>query len=203
MELNKLWEQHIIDSGVDFVYFVDASALPADAVNGYTCAVLFGKALSREYINALRADQKPKRQEVHSTERKMDTLAEKLAGQLEDAGYKSAAKLKFAQLPHKTVALRAGIGFIGKNNLLVSDQYGCALMLGKVLTTAPFVTMRKMPKEPQCGDCSICVDVCPTKALLGKTWSVNTSRDEIINRKLCSLCLKCMIWCPYTEEYAK
>ena len=203
MELNKLWEQHIIDSGADFVYFVDASALPADAVNGYTCAVLFGKALSREYINALRADQKPKRQEVHSTERKMDTLAEKLAGQLEDAGYKSAAKLKFAQLPHKTVALRAGIGFIGKNNLLVSDQYGCALMLGKVLTTAPFVTMRKMPKEPQCGDCSICVDVCPTKALLGKTWSVNTSRDEIINRKLCSLCLKCMIWCPYTEEYAK
>jgi len=203
MELNKLWEQHIIDSGVDFVYFVDASALPADAVNGYTCAVLFGKALSREYINALRADQKPKRQEVHSTERKMDTLAEKLAGQLEDAGYKSAAKLKFAQLPHKTVALRAGIGFIGKNNLLVSDQYGCALMLGKVLTTAPFVTMRKMPKEPQCGDCSICVDVCPSKALQGKTWSVNTSRDEIINRKLCSLCLKCMIWCPHTEEYAK
>ena len=203
MELNNFWEQHIIDSGVDFVYFVDASALPADAVNGYTCAVLFGKALSREYINALRADQKPKRQEVHSTERKMDTLAEKLAGQLEDAGYKSAAKLKFAQLPHKTVALRAGIGFIGKNNLLVSDQYGCALMLGKVLTTAPFVTMRKMPKEPQCGDCSICVDVCPSKALQGKTWSVNTSRDEIINRKLCSLCLKCMIWCPHTEEYAK
>jgi len=202
MELNEFWERHIKDSGADFVYFIDASTLPADAIDGYTCAVLFGKALSREYISKLRAGQKPKRQEVHSTERKMDTLAVKLAGQLEAEGYKSAAKFKFARLPHKTVALRAGLGFIGKNNLLVNDQYGCALMLGKVLTTAPFVTMNNMPKEPQCGDCSVCVEVCPTKALRGKSWSVTTSRDEIIDRKLCTLCLKCMICCPYTEEYA-
>jgi len=202
MELNEIWEQHIKDSGADFVYFVDISTLPADATDGYTCAVLFGKALSKEYINTLRAGQKPKRKEVFNTEHKMDALAVKLADQLESEGYKSVAKLKFGRLPHKTVALRAGLGFIGKNNLLVTDQYGCALMLGKVLTTAPFVTMKKMLKEPQCGDCSACVDACPTKALHGKTWSVTTSRDEIMVRKLCSICLKCMIWCPYTEKYS-
>lgn len=203
MELNVLWEQRIKDSGADFVYFVDVSALPADIIEGYTCAVLFGKTLSREYISTLRAGQVPKRKEVFNTEHKMDALAVKLADRLETEGYKSIAKLKSGRLPHKTVALRAGLGFIGKNNLLVTNQYGCALILGKVLTTAPFVTMSDMPKEPQCGDCNICVEVCPTKALLGKTWSVTTTRDEIMVRKLCTLCLKCMVSCPYTAEYTK
>lgn len=202
MALNEIWERRVKDSGADFVYFVDISTLPSDAIKGYACAVLFGKALSMEYISTLRAGQKPKRQEFSAAEHKMDALADKLADLLESEGFKSVARLKFARLPHKTVALRAGLGFIGKNNLLVNDQHGCGLVLGKVLTTAPFITMSVSPKEPQCGDCSICVDACPTKALHGKTWSVTTRRDEIMARKLCSLCLKCMVWCPYTEKYA-
>jgi epoxyqueuosine reductase len=202
MELNKVWEQRIKEKGADFVYFVDISMLPAEVIEGYTCAILFGKALSKEYINAIRAGQPPKTKEVGNVERKMDVLSEKVAEWLEAEGYKSIAKLKTGRLPHKTVALRAGLGFIGKNNLLVTTEYGCALMLGKVLTTAPFVTLSEIPREPQCGDCSICVDVCPTKALLGTTWSITTTRDEIITRKLCALCVKCMAWCPYTAEYA-
>ena len=203
MELNEVWEQRIKDSGADFVYFVDISVLPVDIIEGYSCAVLFGKTLSREYISTLRAGQEPKRKEVFNIEHKMDALAVKIADRLEAEGYKSSAKLKSGRLPHKTVALRTGLGFIGKNNLLVTNQYGCALMLGKVLTTAPFITMSEMPKEPQCGNCNICVNVCPTKALLGKTWSVTTTRDEIMTRKLCTSCLKCMVWCPYTNEYIK
>lgn len=202
-ELNDAWEQRIKSSGADFVFFVDISMLPAEIIEDYSCAVLFGKALSREYISTLRAGQAPKTKEVFNTERKMDTLAVKIASQLESEGYKSIGKLKTGRLPHKTVALRAGLGFIGKNNLLVTPQYGCAVMLGKVLTTAPFKTMSKELEEPKCGDCSICVNVCPTKALLGKTWTITTTREEIITRKLCNLCLKCMLWCPYTAEYIK
>lgn len=201
--VNQIWKQRIKENGVDFVYYVDISMLPADIINGYSCAVLFGKALSKEYISTLRAGQKPKHKEVFNVEHKMDALAVKIAEQLEKEGFKSIGKLKSGRLPHKTVALRAGLGFIGKNNLLVTTKYGCALMLGKVLTTAPFVTMSKIPKKTQCGKCNICVNVCPTKALLGKTWSVTTTRDEIMNRKLCTLCLKCMVCCPYTAEYIK
>jgi epoxyqueuosine reductase len=203
MELNEIWEQRIKASGADFVYFVDISMFPAEIIEDYSCAVLFGKALSKEYISTLRAGQEPKRKEVLNVENKMDALAVKFAGQLEAEGYKSIGKLKVGRLPHKTVAIRSGLGFIGKNNLLVTTKYGCALMLGKILTTAPFVTMSEMPEEPQCGNCNICVNVCPTKALLGKTWSVTTTRDEILTRKLCTLCLKCMVWCPYTAEYIK
>ena len=200
--INEFWEQHIKSKGVDFVYFVDTSALPADAVEGYSCAILFGKALSKEYINALRANEQPKTKEVLNTERKMDALAVKIADLLEIEGYNSIAKLKFGRLPHKTVALNAGIGFIGKNNLLVTKQYGCAVLFGKVLTTAPFETTSKTPIEPQCGDCNICVDVCRTKSLHGTTWNVTVKREDMMVRKLCNLCLKCMLWCPYTEKYA-
>ena len=200
--LNEEWRQRILSKGADFVCFVDVSEFPEEVIDGCTCAVLFGKALSGEYIAALRAERKPKHNEVLNTEAKMDALAVMLAEQLEAEGYKSIAKLKVGRLPHKSVALRAGLGFIGKNNLLVTPEYGCALMLGKVLTTAPFATLCQSPMMPQCGDCSVCVDVCPNRALLGKTWSLETTRDEIMTRRLCTLCLKCMIYCPYTEKYA-
>jgi len=201
--LNKIWENNIIRKGADFVYFVDASVLPADAVDGYSCVILFGKAISREYINAMRANEKPKTKEIINTERKMDALAIKVADLLEAEGYSSVGKLKFGRLPHKTVVLNAGLGFIGKNNLLITEQYGCAVMFGKVLTTAPFVTMSKIPTQPQCGDCNICTDVCSAKSLRGTTWNTTTTRDEMMIRKRCTLCQKCMLWCPYTENYTK
>jgi len=200
--LNRIWDKNIISKGANFVYFVDASVLPADAVDGYSCVILFGKAISREYIIAMRADEKPKTKEVINTERKMDALAVKVADSLEAEGYNSIGKLKFGRLPHKTVALAAGLGFIGKNNLLVTEQYGCAVLFGKVLTTAPFEMMNKTRTEPQCGDCAICVKLCPTGSLHGATWDVATKRDDMMVRKLCTLCQKCMLWCPYTENYA-
>jgi len=203
MNLNEHWEQRIKDSGADFVHFVDLSMLPAEMTGGYPCAILFGKALSREYVHAMRAGLEPKTKEVGNTERKMDALAVKVAGWLEAEGYRSVGKLKTGQLPHKTVALRAGLGFIGKNNLLVTERYGCALMLGKVLTMAPFDVAAEVPREPQCGDCRVCVAVCPTGALLDTPWSVTTTREEILVRKQCILCLKCMVCCPHTVEDMK
>ncbi len=202
MTLNEIWEEKIKSKGADFVCFVDAKELPGEAAEGYVCAVLFGKALSREYVNAIRNNIEPKTKEVINTERKMDTLAVKIAAELETEGWKSVGKLKTGLLPHKTAALRAGIGFIGKNNLLITEKYGCALMLGKVLTEAPFETFSAPIIEPKCGDCDICVKACPANALHGKTWELGIARDEIITRKLCTLCLKCMVMCPYTARYA-
>ena len=92
MELNKIWEQRIKDSGADFVYFVDISMFPKEIIEGHSCAVLFGKALSKEYISALKTGEKPKTKEVLNTERKMDSLAIKVAEQLEAEGYSSLAK---------------------------------------------------------------------------------------------------------------
>lgn len=201
VSLNDKWASRIKSAGCDFVYFVDASVLPNS--DGYSCAVIFGKALSKDYMRAIAENTEPKHKEIFNLERKMDSLSVKIAEELEACGYKSVGKLKTGVLPHKTAALRAGLGFIGKNNLLVTEKYGCALMFGKVLTTAPFVTACEDVKEPECKDCNICADVCPTNALLGKTWSITTTRDEILVRKECILCQKCMAMCPYTAEYLR
>lgn len=200
---NRVWEQRLRGQGVDFVRFVDITSLPETMTGGYPRAVLFGKSLSKDYIRAIRDSQKPATKEIFNTERKMDAIAVILAQQLTEQGYPSVGKLKTGQLPHKTVALRAGLGFIGKNNLLITPAYGCALMLGKVLTAAPFLVQSQPPAEPQCGDCRLCVEICPTGALLDKTWSVTTTREQILTRKLCTLCHKCMAVCPYTAAYIR
>ena len=201
MTLNETWESYLKSNGADFVYFVDLSPLPGDIRGEYPRAVFFGKVLSREYLRALRAGQKPERREFGNAEHKMDALSVKLAEMLTDEGYKSAVKPENARLPHKTVGRLAGFGFIGKNTMLVSEDYGCAAALGKVITTAPFDVTYSQPKETRCGDCTACADICPANALLGKQWSAATPRDEMLVRKLCKPCMKCMVNCPYTVRY--
>jgi hypothetical protein len=105
LELNRTWKRRIRDRGADFIYFIDLSMLPSDIIKEYPRAVLFGKTLSKEYISTLRAGQTPKHKEVLNVERRMDTLADKLAETLEAEGYKSIARLKSG-----TAALRAGHG---------------------------------------------------------------------------------------------
>ena len=63
------------------------------------------------------------------------------------------------------VAQRAGLGFIGKNGLLITEEFGSYVYLGEVITNIPFEPDR--PIENQCGDCTKCIDLCPTEALLG------------------------------------
>jgi len=201
MQLNETWETYLKKKGVHFIRFVDISSLPEEATGDYTCAVLFGKVLTREYLQDIKDGNKPARHEFGNTERRMDTLASRLSEKLTSEGYKSISRLKFARLSHKTIARMAGFGFIGKNTLMVSEEYGCAAVLGKVLTTAPFIATYAQPIEPQCGDCNICVDACPTKALSGNPWNITTRREEMLVRKLCIPCLMCIVSCPYTKKY--
>lgn len=63
------------------------------------------------------------------------------------------------------VAQRAGVGFIGKNGLLITEEFGSYVYLGEIITNIPFPP--DAPKESQCGDCTRCLDLCPTDALIG------------------------------------
>ncbi|WP_051824058.1 4Fe-4S double cluster binding domain-containing protein [Clostridium sulfidigenes] len=121
-------------------------------------------------------------------------------------------------LPHKTVATRAGMGWIGKNALLVTQQYGSAVRISSVLTDMPVIP--DMPiNDSRCGKCSKCVDDCPATAIKGKLWNINSTREELLDPFKCrkkarellrqrigiemSLCGKCIEICPYTQQYIK
>lgn len=68
------------------------------------------------------------------------------------------------ELSDSAVAERAGIGFSGKNTLIITPEFGSFVYLGELITNIPFVPDK--PLEDSCGDCRICLDACPTGALV-------------------------------------
>lgn len=67
-------------------------------------------------------------------------------------------------VPLKLAAIRAGLGWQGKNSLLVNQRYGTYLALGGIVTDAPLET--NSGKEPnRCGKCSKCQEACPVGAI--------------------------------------
>lgn len=78
------------------------------------------------------------------------------------------AKLKSmvdtGELSDRAVAERAGIGWSAKNCSIITPEFGSYVYLGEMLTTLPFEP--SVPMEDECGDCRLCLDVCPTGALI-------------------------------------
>lgn len=123
---------------------------------------------------------------------------------------------KISRLPHKTVATRAGLGWIGKNCLLVTPRYGSAVRISSLLTNATLVTGEPV-RQSRCGDCRLCVENCPAQALAGTLWEAGMPRESIVDIKKCykkqveimtretgietDLCGKCFAVCAYTQKY--
>ncbi len=67
-------------------------------------------------------------------------------------------------LSDRAVAERAGIGWSGKNCSIITPEFGSYVYLGELVTNIPFAPDK--PMEDECGDCRLCLDVCPTGALI-------------------------------------
>ena len=68
------------------------------------------------------------------------------------------------ELVDRAVAERAGIGWSGKNCSIITPEFGSYVYLGELITNIPFAP--STPIEDECGDCTLCLDVCPTGALV-------------------------------------
>lgn len=203
--------------GVDFVRFADISHLSAQQNKGYQRAVVFGVALSPECVRQVDDDMDAASDEFTAKEQRVGDIADLLSGFLAGRGYGAYAQSdahiiatgfhdapnKRTPLPHKTVAVLAGLGWIGKDALLVTPEYGSALCMCTVLTDAPLPAERHEPAQPKCRGCRICTEVCPVGVIRGKHWTPGTSRDELVDVFRCECCLKCLAHCPWTQKYAK
>lgn len=76
----------------------------------------------------------------------------------------------------KHAAVRAGLGKMGKNTLLVNDRFGNMILLGAVLTNQELVPDETASYEVCLPDCRICLESCPAKALDGQTISQRECR---------------------------
>ncbi|MBW1802962.1 MAG: tRNA epoxyqueuosine(34) reductase QueG [Deltaproteobacteria bacterium] len=97
-----------------------------------------------------------------------------LMGQME-SGTRSRICVDSAPVLEKSFACTAGIGFIGKNNMLLIPGYGSYFYLAEILTTLELPVAPPPVMDPQCGSCRLCVDACPTGAL-EKPYSLDASR---------------------------
>jgi epoxyqueuosine reductase len=89
-----------------------------------------------------------------------------LADGLRDLGgpeTRSRVFVDSSPLPERAAAVRAGLGFVGKNTNLLTGKVGSWLLLGAVLTTVPLE--HDAPVQRDCGQCRLCLDACPTGAL--------------------------------------
>ena len=67
-------------------------------------------------------------------------------------------------LPEKELAQRAGLGWIGKNTLLITEEFGSWVFLGEILVDTELTPDK--PAKNRCGDCNICISTCPGNALI-------------------------------------
>jgi epoxyqueuosine reductase len=80
------------------------------------------------------------------------------------AGVRVRAYVDTGAILERSHAQQAGLGFIGKNTMLINPRRGSDFFLGEVLTTAEFDVYDQPARESMCGSCTRCLAACPTDA---------------------------------------
>ena len=98
----------------------------------------------------------------HVLREKLNLLETFIIEKMPDA--KMRSMVDTGELVDRAVAERAGIGWSGKNCSVITPEFGSYVYLGEMITNIPFEP--DTPMEDQCGDCTLCLDACPTGALI-------------------------------------
>jgi epoxyqueuosine reductase len=226
MRINAHIESILKEDGADLVGFADVTMVSGRVTGGLPRAVSVAVALDAAIVRAI--SEGPTRQYYAEYERANDLLAalcERAADILKQGGHRAeavqATTEKFdpvslcTRTQHKTIATRAGLGWIGKSALLITKEYGPAVRLGSVLTDAEFETGQPVDVS-HCGDCHQCVDRCPARAISGCNWCLGDPREAMYDAFACrdmatklsgeqgivsTICGICINACPWTQRY--
>ena len=124
---------------------------------------------------------------------RLDLIISRLASVLQNGGHRAypvAASKRVDDdgicgiFSHKLSAHLAGLGWIGKNCLLITPDRGPRVRWATVLTDAPLETKAR-PMDERCGDCRDCIDICPVKAFTGRTFRAEEPRAVRFDASKC------------------
>ena len=97
---------------------------------------------------------------------KLETLVDAMRAQFAEA-FEARAYVDTGPVVERVVAKHAGLGWLAKNTCLIHEELGSWLFLGVILTTlelAPTLPPGDLPPADLCGNCTLCLDACPTQA---------------------------------------
>lgn len=213
--------------GADIIGIGDLSEIPLENRKNMQFGVSVAIAINPETVKRIAEGPTEDYYEAYvNLNNKLDRIVSSGAEFLQKRGYEAIAQTReevstneseyHTILPHKTVATRSGIGWIGKCALLVTEKYGSAIRISVLLTNAPLEADAPV-NESYCGDCRKCMDACPGGAVKGVNWSIHSNREVIFEPEKCkraarrlskkflnkeiTLCGKCISVCPYTQKY--
>lgn len=218
----KELEKILKEAGADLVGFSSLGENRSPEHPEYGHAVTIVRKLSRAVIKTINgAPTMEYFQHYRATNARLDSIALDAVSFIENAGY-LALPVAASQstpdkkdeyrgiFPHKTGAVLSGLGFIGKNGLLITE-YGSAVRLASVLTDMPLSAQKEI-KPCLCGDCQICKKACPAGAITGELYVNGAERSTIFDAKKCSehmktyknigrgaVCGICISVCPYNK----
>jgi epoxyqueuosine reductase len=226
MSIEESIQQLASSLGASMVGFADVSCLPVEVTDGLTRAVALGTALNPAVIRGIgNGPTEEYFAEYGRANALLGRLAEQVARLLTDAGSRARAfpatveqvnrTTLSEKLQHRTVATRAGLGWIGKSGLLVTREYGAAVRLASVLTDAA-LRVGTPTEASSCGDCRACVEHCPAGAIAGRNWQTTVTREQLYDAWACVqaarnltasrgikalICGVCINVCPWTQRY--
>ena len=93
----------------------------------------------------------------------VERITDALATELHDRGYQAEVLIDDNRLVDRAAARRAGVGWSGRNTMVLAPAHGPWMLLGSVVTDAPLETTD--PMQRNCGTCVACFPACPTNAL--------------------------------------
>jgi epoxyqueuosine reductase len=198
--LNNQLQQQLTDGGASLVGFADVSDLPARMTAGLPRAISIAVRLDPAIVREISSGPTPRYfAEYNRVNTLLTQLCEAAAGLLRDAGYRADPIQTTSEhfdpvtlsmpVQHKTIATRAGLGWIGKSALLITKEYGPAVRLGSVLTDADLDTGTPI-NVSHCGLCRNCVDRCPAQAIVGDNWELGAPRESIYDAPTCRMTAK-------------
>ena len=131
-------------------YMPPSSAHPSRVLNDPERAYISRYALGRDYHKLIR--------------QRLQKLAEQIETEYGHFGYRCF--VDSAPVLEKALARNAGLGWIGKHSNLINPKAGSWFFLGEIYTTLPLEADKPFTGQ-HCGTCTACIDICPTRAIVG------------------------------------
>lgn len=184
------------------------SLLPPGTLDHHPFAISAGYSLSGSILEGI--ENAPTPHYFHHYQRVnilLDTIGLIVSSTIQEKGHRALPiaasqiidwKNQKAHLSHKHVALAAGLGWIGRNNLLVNEKFGSRIRLVTILTDLPLET--HSPLERDCGFCRRCIKVCPAGAIKERPEDFDHlrcyeqlklfSKTLHLSQHICGICVK-------------